>query len=299
MRTAAAPARPRCAARESCHPTHLHGGVPHPQSCMSTVAVAPASAAPTDVAYYQPSIASSTTRVQQRESRSVYLQELSIIEYCVLDHLGLALDDMRMNRDGTLAFVQATHGPHGDSYSATIRTRLGHATVVTFSRSDEDDVHLVGAVDALLFSLAVARVQIPSSSVFISTDDAIQLTILCDKRDIPIIKYEMDYAFRSGCFLSFTPIRFYQKEMTKTCSLGTFQSAFAAATAVALASNVHYEDHAMLANHSNSRAPNTTYDGSCNNKRCGLATRIRTKVHSAQQASHEQSAVFWSSLEST
>ena len=267
--------------------------------CMSTVAIAPASTAPPDVAYYQPSIAPSTKCVQQRESMSVYLQELSIIEYGILDQLGLALDDIRVNRDGTLAFVHATQGPHGDSYSATVRTRLGHATVVTFSRSDEDDVHLVGAVDALLFSLAVARVQIPSSSVFLSTDDAIQLTILCDKRDIPVIKYEMDYAFRYGCFLSFTPIRFHQKQMTKTCSLGTFQSAFAAATAVALASNVHCEDHAMLANNSNSRAPNTTYDGSCNNKRCGLATRIRTKVHSAQQASHEQSVVFWSSLEST
>ena len=231
--------------------------------------------------------------MQPRHSKPVFLPELTVSEHGVLVHLGLVPSDIRVNRDGSLSCVRKSGGIRVHSYRSNVRTNLGNAVVFTLTPSSDGSANLVGTVDTLLFALALARVYVESSSVFLDTNNTIVLTILCDTRDIPILKYEVDYAAQHGCLVPFAPIRVEQKRMSKVCSLGHFPSAFLAAVAAALASKMHLDDHWLSAMHMRSipmnSLPRVLGDGGC-----GLSHKIRAMLHHAQQASLREYIDFWS-----
>jgi hypothetical protein len=227
------------------------------------------------------------------ETRPVILPELSVYEHGILAHLGLTQSDIRVKCDGTLSGVHHRSIKKADKFAAKVRTHLGHAVVFTLTCTNANEAQLEGAVEMLLFTLAVQQIHIQPSAVFIATEDnSIRLTLCCDARMVPRIKHEVLYAAQFGCMSEFAPVIFEHKRMEKVSSLGTFPCAFMAAAAVALTSKVHINDHTCLMESTtlkkHTEAALVSY---------GTAPRVRAMLRDAQLASSAQYHVFWSSMQ--
>ena len=222
----------------------------------------------------------------------VALPEVSIYEHGILAHLGLTMHDIRVKCDGNLSGVHHQHSTkRADKFAAKVRTHLGHAMIFALAGT-HDNTHLVAAVEMLLFALAVAQLPVDPSEVFLTTEPTPRLTICCDARIMPRIKHEVFYAAQFGCMTQFAPISFEHRRMEKVSSLGTFPSAFMAATAVALTSKVHLTDRAYLMEYASSNRPSAAALVASN-----TASRIRVMLRDAQLASSAQYYGFWSAME--
>lgn len=219
---------------------------------------------------------------------TVYLPEVSLHQHGVLAQMGLTVNDIRVHDDGSLCCVRR-NGQRNGQFIARTRTHMGLAVIVTFSCKAGGESDLLFAIETLLFSLAVASTRIHRSAMGLVMD-RLQLTVFCNKRVQAIITREVCYAAEFGYLVAFAPIAFQYKRITKSSKLGSFESAFDAAAAAAIASREHMHYHAI------DTESHTETGGEKDSTRVRLAPHVRDMLRDAHKASAAQYHGFWSSI---